>query len=277
MIRQGHPQWKVYVCNAVNAAVACLVILLWGGVGLPSGFTLGLGIVFGAVTALGTVTSMKALQTGPMAYSVVIISCSTLITALSGVLFFGESLGWVQGIGIALMLVSFFLAVEQDKEKKKASLTWLGYCFLAFCCSGAVGIMQKVESTYHKDEMSIFLVIAFAMSFLFSLITASLLRVKSRKDGTESTPLIEKAGGWKTLIIPACMVLMGISAGVNNKLNLSLSGALPSAVFFPVVNGGGLVLASLAAILLFRERLTAKQWIGVAFGTASVILLCLPI
>ena len=40
--------------------------------------------------------------------------------------------------------------------------------------------------------------------------------------------------------------------------------------------GGGLVLTTLAAVLLFKERLSVKQWIGVAFGIISVVFLCNP-
>ena len=47
-------------------------------------------------------------------------------------------------------------------------------------------------------------------------------------------------------------------------------------MFFSIVNGGGLVLTTLAAVLLFKEKLSVKQWIGVAVGTASVVLLCDP-
>ena len=72
------------------------------------------------------------------------------------------------------------------------------------------------------------------------------------------------------------MVAGGVCVAVNNKLNLYLSGVMDSAVFFPIVNGGGLVLATLAAVLLFREKLSKKQWIGVAFGIASVVFLCNP-
>jgi drug/metabolite transporter (DMT)-like permease len=43
-----------------------------------------------------------------------------------------------------------------------------------------------------------------------------------------------------------------------------------------VVNGGALVLSSLAAVIIFREKLSVRRWIGVAIGTESVILLCNP-
>ena len=53
---------------------------------------------------------------------------------------------------------------------------------------------------------------------------------------------------------------------IPTKLILSLAAAL----------GGGLVLTTLAAVLLFKERLSVKQWIGVAFGIISVVFLCNP-
>lgn len=48
---------------------------------------------------------------------------------------------------------------------------------------------------------------------------------------------------------------------------------MDSAIFFPLVNGGGLLLAVLKAILYFRERPTRLQYIGIAAGVISVLLL----
>ena len=70
------------------------------------------------------------------------------------------------------------------------------------------------------------------------------------------------------------MLISGVCVAVNNKLNLYLSGVIDSVIFFPVVNGGGLVLTTLASLLIFKERLRAKQWIGILFGIASVLCLC---
>jgi len=36
------------------------------------------------------------------------------------------------------------------------------------------------------------------------------------------------------------------------------------------------VLTALAAVLLFKEKLSNKQWIGVVFGILSVVFLCNP-
>ena len=262
----------VFLFNGIGSLVAALILFLWGGITTISPFTLILGSVFGLVTAIQTVTNLKALEVGPLSYTTVIISCSTLISAISGALFFDESIEAAHGIGILLMLVSFALAVERKADEKKASARWLIYCLVAFFCTGGIGIMQKVhQSSKVKEELNAFLVIAFAISFVFSMLCAAYMAKKERHDKKQPRP--KSALPW---ILAGVMLISGACIAVNNKLNLYLSGVMDSAVFFPIVNGGGLVLTTLAALLIFRERLTPKQWIGMLCGIASVIFLCNP-
>ncbi len=278
MGKHGNSQWKVFACNAASSLISCLVLLAWGGISKPSSFTLWLSLIFGTVTALQAIATMQALKLGPMAYTTVFICCSTIITALSGFFFFGETIELPQYVGMGLMLISFFLAVDKKKNDKKASLRWLAFCFIAFCCSGAVGIMQKTESTNHKDELGTFLVIAFAVAFLFSAIVALFFRSKEKKlpAAKDEPPLFAGKTGLAALIVPGAMILMGICAGINNQLNLFLAGKMDAAIFFPIVNGVGLVLSSIAGVVVFRDKLSLKQWIGVVCGIASVVLLCNP-
>ena len=79
-----------------------------------------------------------------------------------------------------------------------------------------------------------------------------------------------------TLLPIILMVVSGIAVAANNKLNLYLSGVMDSAVFFPIVNGGHLVLTTISALLFFKEKLTAKQWVGMILGIVAVVLLCNP-
>jgi len=264
-----------FVFNAVNGLTAAAVLLCWGGFGASSAFTVILGIVFGAITALQGIANITALQIGPMSYTSVIISFSTLISALSGVMFFDESLGWAQIVGIVLMLVSFILAAKSGGEEKKANLKWLSLCLVAFVATGGIGIMQKVhQSSEHREELNAFLVIAFVSSAILCTIFAALLRRHESKT-TNTADKVHKSRKRLWLLL-GIMIAGGACVAANNKFNLYLSGVMDSAVFFPIVNGGGLVLTTLSAVLLFKERLSAKQWIGVVFGIASVVFLCNP-
>ena len=258
-----------FAYTAVGCLVAAAVLFAWGGFGKASLFTVLLGVLFGAVTALQGVTNMAALQVGPLSYTTVIISFSTLISALSGVLFFGESIGLWQIIGMVLMLASFALANGGENGGKRANLRWLLLCVVAFLATGAIGVMQKIhQSSAFKEELNAFLVIAFGVSASLSGVVALLLRKK--ESGSEENR--NDRGGMMLLFL--LMLVSGVCVAANNKLNLYLSGVIDSVIFFPVVNGGGLVLTTLASLIIFKERLRTKQWIGILLGIASVLCLC---
>ena len=258
-----------FAYTAVGCLVAAAVLFAWGGFGKASLFTVLLGVLFGAVTALQGVTNMAALQVGPLSYTTVIISFSTLISALSGVLFFGESIGLGQIIGMVLMLASFALANGGENGGKRANLRWLLLCVVAFLATGAIGVMQKFhQSSAFKEELNAFLVIAFAVSAFLSGVVALLLRKK--ESGSEENRNVSG----KMMLLIFLMLISGVCVAVNNKLNLYLSGVIDSVIFFPVVNGGGLVLTTLASLIIFKERLRTKQWIGILLGIASVLCLC---
>ena len=262
-----------FIFNAVGCLFAAVILLCWGGFGPSSVFTIVLGVVFGVVTALQGITNIAALQVGPMSYTTVIISFSTLISALSGVMFFDEILGWAQIVGIVLMLASFVLAAKSDSSEKKANLKWLFLCLISFVATGGVGVMQKVhQSSEYREELNAFLIVAFVSSAILCTIFALLLKRNDRRSAADKNNANKKLFG----CLLGIMIVNGACVAVNNKFNLYLSGVMDSAVFFPIVNGGTLVLTTLAAVLLFKEKLSKKQWIGVVFGIVSVVFLCNP-
>ncbi len=195
--------------TSVGSIVSALLLLLMGGFGEASVFTLLLGALFGLVVTLQLVTNLVALQLGPMSYTTVIISFSTLITALSGILFFGEHLTPLKGVGIALMLASFVFAAENKQEKKRANLRWILFCAISFLMTGAIGIMQKVHQTSpYREELNAFLVIAFVVSAIFSALVALLFR--KRDEQSEKKPL--KSHSLQILLF-SFMLINGICTG----------------------------------------------------------------
>lgn len=260
----------VYVYSAIGCVVSAIVLMLWGGFDGISAFTVILGILFGLAISLGEIFMIKALRSGPMSFTMVICSCSTIFTALSGFFFFGERIGVFQLVGILFMVGSFIFATEKKGDEKSGGLRWLLFCALAFCCSAAIGFMQKTHqaNSAHKGEINSFLVISFFVSFIFA---AALALATMKK---ENQPLLEKKNGRIYSLVLVIMIASGICVAANHKLNLALSGEIPSAIFFPIVNGGNLVLTMLSALMIFKERLTKRQWIGVILGVISVGFLC---
>ena len=261
----------VFCFNAISTLMAGAMLFFWGGIDKISTYTILLGIVFGILTALQGITNLLAIETGPLSYTTVIISCSTVISALSGAMFFRETLTWAHTIGIVLMLFNFALATDYGGTQKKANLKWILYCSAAFLSTGFIGVMQKIhQNSPYKDQLNLFLVVAFGVSALFCGVFAIFL-LRKNKARTENTPSKKHV-----TILLIIMILCGIFSAINNKFNLYLSGVMDSAVFFPIVNGGGLILTTISAFILFKERCTKKQWCGLFFGILSVVFLCNP-
>lgn len=257
---------EVLFIYTLGNSLSAMIFLAFMGLSSISLFTLVVGLVFGIVTALQLICNLEALKHGPLSYTTVIVSLSSLIPTLSGVVIWKERIEWSQIVGIVLMIGCLVLSVDAKQEGKKTSLKWILWCMAAFVFTGIIGVIQKwQQNTAYRHESPAFLIVA----FLCSAVVGAVLLCRERKQGFS----IKVYCKWVPCII---MIASGLCVAVNNKFNLYLSGVMDSAVFFPIANGGALILVSLAAVILFKERLSLKQWIGIVLGIAAVIFLCNP-
>ena len=261
-----------FLFNCVVSISCATSLFLISGVPKISGFTLMLGILFGLITFVQFVFILMSYEFGPFSYTSVIISLSMVIPALSGYFIWGEKIAPVQIAGMLLMLVCFSLSVDFGKDSKKASGVWFLFVFLAFLTTGFIGIMQKWhQSSEYKDELDGFLTTAFLFSFIFSALGFIVTVLLQRKRKT-----LKPIRADLSPLIVILMALCGIFAAANNKLNLYLSGVMDSAVFFPIVNGGGMLLSAMVSLFIFKEKFTRQKWLGIIIGITAVIMICNP-
>ena len=247
--------------NTFNFLMYAVCIVAFGVMmftGSVSFFTVALGVLFGVVTALAGLYKLLALTHGPMHLTLLFITSSMIIPALSGV-FFGETFSLYKLLVVFVLLYFLYLSFQKNANTKIGG-KWFFFALLSFLFQGAIGILQKVhQSSAYKAESSGFLFAAFICAAVFSLI-----KTKGRLDPAA----INK----KVLFIG---FLCGGCTFAMNFINLKLSGMLPSQLFFPLINGSAIVLSSLVSVLLFKEKLTRRQTIGLVGGIASLIAICL--
>lgn len=262
----------LYIFNTVNSLLSAItltiVAAISGSLCIPSMYTVLMGIVFGMATALCAILSMIALESGPLSYTNVIVSCAMVIPALSGMVLYGEVVSAWQYVGIALMVVSFACAVDSDNGSSGASFKWLLLCLGAFICSGSVGVMQKLhQNSIYKDELGIFLVIAFAASALFSLaMTFYYKNVRGEAITVTRAPKLKK--------FAIISFISGVGFALVNQINMYLAGVMDAIIFYPVVNGASMILTTAAGIILWKEKLSKRQWFGLVMGGIAIFLLC---
>lgn len=243
-----------------NIFVYAICILIFGILTLNrslSLYTVLLGVLFGVVTALSNLYKMLALSKGPMHITLLITTSSMIIPTLSGV-FFGEKFSLFKILSVLILIYFIYLSIGKSKEGK-INKSWGIYCLLAFILMGSIGIIQKIHQTSsHKSEISGFLFVSFFISLIISG-----LRVKDKKNFKD-----------KKNLIPLAMICGGCTFGMN-YINLKLSGLLPSQLFFPLINGSAIILSSLMSMIVFKERLSKKQTVGLVGGIICLIAICL--
>ena len=65
----------------------------------------------------------------------------------------------------------------------------------------------------------------------------------------------------------------GAANGGLNMLVMLLTSLVPTAILFPVVMSGGVVITFITSVTLFKEKLAAKQLVGYVLGVLSIVLI----
>lgn len=259
--------WRFNFYQNIFCFSAILLIFLFSAAEFNfSIFSVLLGALLAVANILSLEGILKAQACGSFAYTTVIVALSAIIPSMSGPVLFGEKVTFSQFVGIALMVICILLSPGKDEgEKRAVSLKWLFFCAVAFVFSGTVGVVQKIHqnNAAHKAEMPALLLTCFFVSFALSGIRLIIERGRMKKPGESLNKLTPAV-----LLFPA---VTGLCFAFPHTINLFLSGKLASVVFFPTINLCPMMLTMLYAVFGFRERLSAKQWAGIAVGVLSTV------
>ena len=259
--------WRFNFYQNIFCFLSILLIYLFSGTEFSfSVFSVLLGAALAVANILSLEGLLQAQACGSFAYTSVIVALSAIIPSMSGPVLFGEKVTVSQFAGIGLMIICIILSPGNDGgERRAVNLKWLLICTVAFVFSGAVGVVQKIHqnNAAHKAEMPALLLTCFFVSFALSGIRLITERGRMKKSGESLNKL--------TLAVLLFPAVSGLCFAFPHTINLFLSGRLASVVFFPTINLCPMLLTMLYAVFGFKERLTAKQWAGIAVGILSTV------
>lgn len=259
--------WHFNFYQNIFCFLSILLIYLFSGTEFSfSVFSVLLGAALAVANILSLEGLLQAQACGSFAYTSVIVALSAIIPSMSGPVLFGEKVTVSQFAGIGLMIICIILSPGNDGgERRAVNLKWLLFCTVAFVFSGAVGVVQKIHQSNaaHKAEMPALLLTCFFVSFALSGIRLITERGRMKKSGESLNKL--------TLAVLLFPAVSGLCFAFPHTINLFLSGRLASVVFFPTINLCPMLLTMLYAVFGFKERLTARQWAGIAVGILSTV------
>ena len=258
---------STFLFNAMSYGAAAAIALI--GM-LVSSETISLTTVLCAffyamiVISLQTI-SITAMRVGAMSTTSICVMYGMIIPSVAGPIFWKEPIGILQIVGILMMIASLWLIKgKAPTEEKGIAKRWMLLAIFAFVFSGMAGVMEKIhQSTEARAERMSFVLIACAFMFVFSIIARLITRKKNEKNSTKSTASLA--------------ALSGLVIGLYSTVNLTLSGKLDSMIYYPIANGGAMLLTVLVSVIVFKERFDKQKITGTIIGLLGILCLSIPV
>jgi drug/metabolite transporter (DMT)-like permease len=219
-----------------------------------------IGCVFIAMFYVMAISSQKV----GVAISSVANKMSLVIPVVAGILLYGESLIGLKLLGVIVAILSVVM-VTYPKKGVKIESKYLILPVVIFFGSGFLDTVFKYVETHQfgENEVEIFSASLFLMAAIVGL-SVLLFKRLSKNETLETKSIVA-----------------GFALGVPNYFSIHFLlmalniPNLESTIVFPINNTGIVLLSTLLAIALFRERLSNLNWGGIALAVASIILIAI--
>lgn len=252
-----------FLCQSLLFVFGGISLLLFGDISWKAvaAQTWLYALIYGSLLICAQWFYTAALSAGNTALCSTVYSMGFVFPTLSGAIFWWESFSFFDFLGILCAVGAIIFSGKTGDEKSEARHNrYFVPLVIAMLSSGGLGIVQKLQQkSLYAEEKSLFLLIAFlfasAMSVLASFITPN-----------KQNRCLSKGA----VSVAACI---GLCFGTCNLLNTTLAGRLDSAIFFPTLNIGVILLTLLCGALFYKEKIKRTELCVLFFGSASILLL----
>ena len=235
---------------------------------IPSQDWFSPSIILGVLFALSFLLFALSTQKAGIAITSVASKMAVMIPVIFGAYFYdSENLNAIKIIGLLLAMASFLLIFKKNNtesfNKNKILLP-----IAIFVFSGAndtlLKFIREVHFNISESDLNseiLFVATLFSISFISSLIFFGI-------------PLIVKKKKFELKNIIAGSIL-GIFNFLSAFTMFKAMGYFESSIFFPIFNVSVVGLSALIGVVLFKEKLTTINYIGLILALAAILLLTL--
>jgi drug/metabolite transporter (DMT)-like permease len=255
--RDGNP----LVLLTANYFIAAIISFIFLCINPHRSFSMET-LLFGASLAILFVVSFfafaKAVRIAGTALATVSSRLSVIVPLLLSILIFKEKPSSFQAIGIMLAFITIGLFYQSIRNSDSKEIRLLDYIYLLIVLLGigvndfGMKIFQQWRPTIEKPY---FIFIIFLFCFMYTFIVVVIKGVRMDK------PVLVRGA------------ILGIPNMFSTFFILLALGQLPAIVVYPTVNIGIILLTTLGAAILWKEKMNRSGLWALQFGMAALILL----
>ncbi len=228
--------------------------------------------------AIELFTNIEAMKGAPLTVCTMFALGGLIISCVCGIFMFDEPMSWLQAGGLLLFLVGAYFLVSKPKTSntKITSRTYI-LLFINLLVNGLIMIVQKYFSVkVVGGNVSAFSFLTFLLNAIIMAICllVCVLNNKNKKCVVEEKKENSKKdvlGLSKTLLV--CGALLAFALFVINYLVTELGKTVDSVILFPVSSALTISITTLIGWLVFKEKLTIKNFIGLIVGLSGIIVI----
>jgi len=224
-------------------------------------YALALGALFILVFNLMAITTQ---QSGLSVVSVA-TKMSFVIPVLFGLFYYKESIGFLKLFGILLALTAVYLTSIRSKQGININRKYILFPVLVFIGSGIIDTSIKfLEETFvAQNDIPLFSAVLFLAAGIVGIFILIIQAIR---------------GNFK---FEFKNIIGGICLGIPNYFSIYFlvktlrSDILESSGIFTVNNVAIVTLSTLAGIILFKEKLSQRNWLGIIFAVIGIFLIAM--
>ncbi len=233
-------------------------------------------VVLAGISAV-TTTFFQVLYTvtlnrGPVSLTVLICNFSVLMVTAFSIIAFKEKLYYSQIGGIVCLFISMILNTDTSSDGKKSGKQWFVLAIVTMLVNGLGTCLQKAfyltDGSKVENASNTYLAIMYVAAAIFAFVLYFVYSRAVKK---------EKSSFGFNLHVVGYAFLIGLVLAVYQRMNMFGIEKIDGTFFYPTFCGMQSVIMTAIGVILFRDRLSRRQWVGVSFGVLSIVLMNLKI
>lgn len=187
---------------------------------------------------------------------------SLFLPILAAYFIFNEQLSTLKVIGLAVGMLAILLTLLKRNQQSAATSNW-AFPLVVFFGFGVIDILFKQVALLKIIPYTTSLIVVFSIAFVISL--AYMLAIAYQKKHKIA------------LINMICGVFLGVFNFGNILFYLKAHQALASnpSTVFAAMNMGVIILGSIVGVVLFKEKLSKVNYLGLCLALMAIVLITL--
>ena len=250
--------------NAICTFSAAVILACFGKAKLMPPKIMLLALIFGALYLTTVFLVVKAFSLGSMGGTTLLCNTGMFISAIYGIIRFGDEFTLFIGIGVVLMFASILLSMPKDDKNQNSGIIWFTVALGSGFSNGAVASVKREAVAIFSQDSGIFLF----WGFLFASAIAFALLISNKRNREDAFQVLGK----KTPILYGICAGLGTAGG--NLFQMLALDTVSSAIIYPLTAGFLVVSLELVSLLVYKETtLKLKNIFAVICCVSAIIII----